>query len=266
MMLVPTITLALFGIYIAADGFGREGGVMVKVPNPGMGPALELPVMFPEAAITLPLVLAPFIAFCVMIGLQWSIKSKGTIGSIIGAVGVVLAVVGVLSFCGLAAGNAVSTVGAFITSFSPLTLTFASIYPEEVIADAISDTIAGGRVALFIGAMATAAAYTGISYGLHSSMKRTFMTTVRRLSGGELSGESPSDQPQRTGSDSLLRTNKVRLLTRAVRNDMDIRPRGYDEMGRLAEFAQRPPTPAPPAPAHEKRPAGAGRGRVSGSR
>jgi hypothetical protein len=45
------------------------------------------------------------------------------------------------------------------------------------------DSVAGGRTGLLIGAGVFAAAYAGISFGMHSSMKRSFMMTVRRLAG-----------------------------------------------------------------------------------
>src|SRR5690606_1364784 len=115
MMLVPIATLAILSIYILGNGFGRAGGVMTTATIRTVN--FELPVILPEAAIALPLMLAPFIAFCVMIGLQWSIKSKGTIGSVIAAVGIVFAIVSVLSLCGFASGGSLNVVGGVLNTF-----------------------------------------------------------------------------------------------------------------------------------------------------
>jgi len=184
MMLVPVLTMGIIAIYIAFDGFGRQGGVMLKnLPLRSVADTINLPVILPETAIALPLMLGPFIAFCVMVGLQWSIKSKGTIGSVIAAVGLVVAVVGVLSLCGLAGGNSLSHLGAVMTTFSPINLLIAGVYPENTIADALDDSPRVARAFLIVGALMTAVAYAAISYGMHTNMKRTFMMTVRRLAG-----------------------------------------------------------------------------------
>ncbi|MDY7107014.1 MAG: hypothetical protein SYC29_00100 [Planctomycetota bacterium] len=184
MMLVPVITMGIVAIYVQAGGLGREGGVILQnLPLKNVPGSITLPVILPEVAIALPLMLGPFIAFCVMVGLQWSIKSKGTIGSVIAAVGLVVAVVGVLSLCGIAGGNSLSHLGAVLTTLSPINLLFAGVYPEGTIADALQDGPGAARVFLVIGSAMTAAAYAAISYAMHTNMKRTFMMTVRRLAG-----------------------------------------------------------------------------------
>ncbi len=184
MILVPVITLGILAVYVQCDGFGRAGGVMVTQPNPnsaGMFPAM--PVILPEGAIAMPIVLAPFIGFCVMVGLHWSIKSKGTIGSVIAATGIILAVVGGASLCGMPAGKGVGYLGAAMNTISPINLLFATVRPDLTIPDALDGSIATARVVLLIGAALTAVGYTVASYGVHTQMKRTFMMTVRRLAG-----------------------------------------------------------------------------------
>ena len=112
MLLVPTLTMVILALYSLGDGFGRTGGFELNgvIPAGATGTRTidNLPVVLPEGAIAMPLVLGPFIAFCVMVGLYWSIKSKGTIGSVIGAVGFVVVLVGVLSLCGIPAGRSLS--------------------------------------------------------------------------------------------------------------------------------------------------------------
>lgn len=185
MMLVPVISLGLMALYVAFDGLGREDGTLLSnVPLRDSTTTLDtLPVILPEGAIALPLVLAPFIAFCVMVGLQWSIKSKGTIGSVIAAVGIVLVVVGVLSLCAMPAGRSLHLPGAVMTAFSPVNLVFSIVYPAETIPSALDGSVGSARTALVIGALIAAVAYAAISYGMHTTMKRTFMMTVRRLAG-----------------------------------------------------------------------------------
>jgi len=183
MMLVPIVTLGLVGVYVSADGFGR-GTTMTNVALLGNPKTLpELPMILPEGAIALPIMLAPFIAFCVMVGLQWSIKSKGTIGSVIAAVGIILAVIGVITLCGFPAGQNLSHLGAVMTTLSPINLIYAIVYPAKAIPDALAHGVEGARAAVVIGAAISAAIYASISYAMHTNMKRTFMMTVRSLAG-----------------------------------------------------------------------------------
>lgn len=184
MMAVPTATLLLVSIYVLTGGLGHPDGVLVKgAAIANSTSRIDLLVVLPEAALVIPLVLAPFIAFCVMVGLQWSIKSKGTISSVIASVGVVLAVGGVISLCGIPSGEQLHVLGAVITTLSPINALFAVVYPETTISDAVDSSLSGARVSVMVGAVIAAVGYSAISYGMHTSMKRTFMATVRRLSG-----------------------------------------------------------------------------------
>jgi hypothetical protein len=131
----------------------------------------------------MPIMLAPFTAFCVMVGLQWSIKSKGTIGSVIAAVSIVIAVAGVLSLCGIPAGRNLNVIGGAIVSFSPINLLFGIVYPADTIPSALQASVAAGRISLVIGACMAAVVFALVVYGMHNNMKRTFMMTVRRMAG-----------------------------------------------------------------------------------
>jgi hypothetical protein len=182
MIAVPVATMLILSVYVLGGGFGRPGGVEIKASPITMTGTIDLPMILPESAIVLPVMLVPFVAFCVMVGLHWSIRSKGTIGSVVAAVFIVIAVVGVLSLCGLATRGALDVVGGVIATFSPINLIMALIYPADAIPDAISQP-AAGRTSLVIGAFIAAALYTAVVYAMHTNMKRTFMMTVRRLAG-----------------------------------------------------------------------------------
>jgi hypothetical protein len=182
MICVPVATLAIMAIYVLTNGLGK-GGVMVTAPLKGTVGTVIVPVVLPEGALAMPIMLAPFVAFCVMIGLQWSIKSKGTIGSVIAAVSIVVAVTGVLSLCGIPAGTSLNVVGGTVVSFSPINLIMAIVYPASTIPSALGAGVAAGRISLVIGSMLAAVVFALIVYGMHNNMKRTFMATVRRMAG-----------------------------------------------------------------------------------
>lgn len=186
MLAVPLGTLAMAGLYVAAGGLGRAGGVMIKVTPSTSTIAVTAPVVLPEAGAVAALVAVPFIAFCVMVGLQWSLKSRGTISSVIASVGVVGAVSGVVGACGWWSGSDLNTLGPSLAALSPASALYSLVQPVHGMTRTIVDaggSLASARVALIIGACCAAALYLGVVYGVHSQMVRTFDMTVRKLAG-----------------------------------------------------------------------------------
>jgi hypothetical protein len=183
MLLVPVTTMAMAALYTVFGGLGRDDRAMISQIQPMGTGQITLPVVLPEGAVALPLLLIPFVGFCVMVGLHWSIRSKGTIGSVIAAVGVVLAVAGVLTACGRIGGGQMGVFGAALAAASPANLLMAIVDPAAAMPSAMRDSVSAGRTGLLIGSAVFAAAYAGISVAMHTSMKRSFMMTVRRLAG-----------------------------------------------------------------------------------
>lgn len=182
MTAVPAATLMLAAAYVLAGGLGASAGVSVQQQT--VSGAIHTPLVLPETIIAAPLVIFAFIGFCVMIGLQWSLKSKGTIGSVVSTVAVVLVVLSVISFCGLQSGQSIPIVGTILAMLSPATMMYASVFPADSLMGTIeSGGIAAARLNVVIGGAITAVAYTVIIYGMHTNMVRTFDMTVRKLTG-----------------------------------------------------------------------------------
>jgi len=185
MLVVPVGTIALAALYVLAGGFGND--LATAAPTSWNATNTTMPIVLPEGAIALPFALVPFIAFCVMVGLHWSIKSRGTIGSVIASVGIVIAVAGVIGLCGIFGGESLSVVGAVINAFNPLNLVVAIVSPDVMISDALGSgrpqEIISARVSLVIGAAIAAVVFVLIVYGMHQNMRRTFHMTVRKLAG-----------------------------------------------------------------------------------
>ncbi|GJQ28732.1 MAG: hypothetical protein HBSAPP03_06160 [Phycisphaerae bacterium] len=180
LLAVPLGTLAAASLYVLLGGFGNPQGVSVPVGGGGL-----LPLVLPEAAIAAPVAVIPFMAFCVMVGLHWSLKSQGTLGSVVGAIAIVGAVAGVAGLCGWNATGTLAFVGPVLGALSPASMVFACAYPEE----ALSASISGGgpysaRVALLVGAAVSAGVHAALCYAIVSNMVRTFDMTVRKLAGG----------------------------------------------------------------------------------
>lgn len=181
---VPVGTLALAGLYALFDGMGRTDGIFITEPV-GTG-TIETPVVLPEAAIVAPLVCAPFIAFCVMVGLQWSLRSRGSISSVISAFGFVAALSGVVGACGWKAGADLPFAGPALACLNPASALFILVQPAWGAEQTLANTTNGVqslRISLISGALLAALVYLGVVYGMRASMVRSFDMTVRRLAG-----------------------------------------------------------------------------------
>ena len=180
---VPLGTLLIAGVYAGFGGFGREGGATVSVRMLG-GESVELPVVLPEAALLVGLVLVPFIAFCVVVGLLWSLRSKGTLSSVVGAVGVVGTASLIIGACGWMAGVDAAYIGASLAALSPASAVRACVIPGTALFDTINDAgLSAARFWMACGGVASVVIYGFIVWGVHASMVRNFDFTVRKLAG-----------------------------------------------------------------------------------
>lgn len=179
---VPVFTVGLAGLYSFFFNSIRDGGTMV---TEGIGNAtITVPAILPEAGLLAAMVLVPFVAFCVMVGLHWSLKSQGTLGSVVATVGVVGVISGILGLCGWAAGADLPLVGPALAAISPASLLDAVITPAARMDQTVVDSgLTTARVSLAIGAVVSAGIYCGVVYAVHSTMVRGFDFMVRKLAG-----------------------------------------------------------------------------------
>lgn len=184
MIAVPCGLLVVTGLYVLFGGLGRDGGVTEISTRVGPVP-VRLPIMFPEAAILAPLVLLPFMAFCCMVGLQWSLRSKGTIGSVVATVAVVGIISGIIGLCAVKSGDQFGPLGPALTGLSPASLVFSLLSPEAALGVNLNSdqAVTSARVSLAFGSLIACILYSAAVYGIHANMVRTFDMTVRRLAG-----------------------------------------------------------------------------------
>lgn len=184
MLSVPLASVALAGLYVALDGLGGSGAATVS-RMAGTG-TFAAPLTLPESIVIAPLATLPFFAFVVMVGLHWSIQTKGAISSVVATVGVMGGVAGVLGLCGWQAGTGLAFVGPVLAAMTPATLLYALIDPVTALESTVamgSGSMAGARTMLALGAVVSAVVYTGIVYAMRASMVRQFDMKVRRLAG-----------------------------------------------------------------------------------
>lgn len=186
MLAVPIFTLTISGLYVLAGGLGGPAVEFKVAAGPTATSVME-PLVLPEAGLLATLVILPFIAFCVMVGLNWSLKSKGTLSSVVATVAVAGIVSGVVGLCGWKAGSGMQYAGPALAAMSPASLLWCLVEPGEAMSDTISQsggTLDAARLSLFIGALALAMpVYLAIVYGIHAHMVRNFDMTVRKLAG-----------------------------------------------------------------------------------
>lgn len=189
LLAVPVGTLLAGGLYVGLVMAGilhREGGVTVPFTLIKMTPpvTIQVPAVLPEAGIVAAIVVVPFIAACVMVGLQWSLKSKGSIGSVVSTVGVVGVIAGVIGLCAWKAGSDIQAIGPAVAALSPASTVFVSVHPEIGLGRTVEEMgLPSARIGLIVGSVIAAGIAIAIVYGLRANMVHTFDMTVRRLAG-----------------------------------------------------------------------------------
>jgi ABC-type transport system involved in multi-copper enzyme maturation permease subunit len=180
MLVVPFVTLGTVSVYVLAGGFGAAQGVTTTAMA-GTVP-VTVPLILPEGALLVAIDLFAATSLAIMVGLQWSLRTKGTIGSVMAAVGVIGAVGLVFGVCATGMGRSIPYVGAAAAALSPINMLYATVDPAGAIEESLGD-LGAARVSLLIGTVAAAMAYGVAGWAMHGAMKKGFMMTVRRLAG-----------------------------------------------------------------------------------
>ncbi len=171
MLLAPYATVMLFIVRDMAAG--------------RMFSAATTPVVYWEAALTMPLLLIAFTAFTCMIGLRASIQQKKTISAVFWAMATVMAVFGLTSICPLSVMSA-GTDPTFVAAFMPVTpVTAFNMMLDPANAVQFGTALFGKdlnscRIAASLATAAVAGIYVLIGWSLHSSMVRSFDMTIRK--------------------------------------------------------------------------------------
>ena len=185
MLAVPILTVAMVSGY-ALVGYSLgwpEATFRAATIDPMGAPLVRQPLlMLPEASVSLALMLIPFIALCVMIGMQRSVKAKGVLSAVVSSVLIVGAVALVLGMCGANAASNIAYVGPVLNGLSPTTNLMMIVNPWDSIENFTEDPISG-RVSLVIAALIATTAYIAAVYGMLQAMVKNFDHTVRKLSG-----------------------------------------------------------------------------------
>lgn len=179
MLAVPVLTMLMASAYtIAGQQFGWAGANAQSIVRASH---VRHELVIAEAPVLLALTLVPFVALCVMIGMNWSLKAKGVLGAVIPSVSVIGVLALVLGFCGWMMSSEVPYVGPAINAFSPVGNLAMIVNPWERVSGFTETAVA--RAWLLIAALIAGGGYSLIVYTMLLGMVRGFDQTVRRLSG-----------------------------------------------------------------------------------
>ena len=185
LLAAPILTVAMVSIYASiGDWLDWEQARPTYEFFNAQSKKVKLPmslIIF-EAPLLLLMMLVPFVALCVMVGMSWSLKAKGVLGAVVPAVMVIGTLTMVMGFCGYNAAGSVPLVGPIINAFSPVTNITMLLNPWERIVGFGEDP-SFGRMSLVTGAAVAGGGYSLIVYLMLLTMVGGFDQTVRRLGG-----------------------------------------------------------------------------------
>lgn len=179
MMLAPIGSLLLTMLYVLMDGLGSTIDQAFTTVS---GDSAEAPFILWQGVVAFTMMFIPFIAFCVMIGLMWSIRSRGTIGSVVAAVIIVGGLTALLSSCSMIIFNSTQVLGLVTVSISPVNLLLFSLDPLPW-ASRLDPASNLGTWLVLGGGLVSGVGWGVLALLLHRNMSRTFMMTVRQLAG-----------------------------------------------------------------------------------
>ena len=180
----PILTAALVAIYTLIGTVAQWNSAMVNSPILGLGGTgkVKHPLMLIETPLLLAMILIPFVALCIMVGLMWSLKSKRVLGAVVPALSLIGLLSVVTGFCGWHAAANVPFVGPVINAFSPATSMVMLVNPWEQIED-FAQPRGSGRVTLIMAALFAGGVYSAVVYTMLQTIVGRFDHTVRRLIG-----------------------------------------------------------------------------------
>ncbi len=177
MVLAPCITMVAIG------------SVVLAAPNIAIVPdALPndyetvIPLALYGGALTMPFLFLPFVAFCIAIGLMWSLRSKGSIGAIVTTLTLVSIIIFGLGLCVIPL-RTTEYARAFFSSLSPISQLFAVMHGATTLPKLLAEGIATSNAWIAACSVLSGFLWTLICWGLLKSMTTSFVMTVRRLAG-----------------------------------------------------------------------------------
>ncbi|MCX5659436.1 MAG: ABC transporter permease subunit [Planctomycetota bacterium] len=189
LLAAPIITLAMVSIYTLVGQALHWKQVVVAraLPSAGGTPAAggpaagNFPLLLPEAPILLALMLVPFVAACVAVGMTQSVRAKGVLGAVLRSWPLAVYLL-FMAAVGYRAAESWWLAGTVINALSPATGPLMIINPWERVEGFATEPGPGRFILLFSTAVA-GCGYGFFVYSVFTTMVAGFDHTVRRISG-----------------------------------------------------------------------------------
>ncbi len=182
MVLVPCVTMMTIGLVVFLN---PDTSIVTETyisPSLGDGNSMPVPLALFIPSLFFPFIFVPYIAFCMTLGLLWSIRSRGSIGAIITTLILVLVVTGGLNIC-LMPVQDVHMLGIGFSSLSPVSSIFVALTPTQTLPKLLDQGILSANIHLGIASVLAGVVWSLVCFGLLRSMASSFVVTVRRLAG-----------------------------------------------------------------------------------
>jgi ABC-type transport system involved in multi-copper enzyme maturation permease subunit len=188
MIALPVLTLAVVAGYTLIGNISRWPQTTVLQEQLNTSAAgrtvAQTPLVYVETPLLLLVMLLPFIAVCVGVGMYASLRAKGVLGAIVPSVSIIGFGALIFAFCGLTAASNIPLIGPVLNAFSPATNVIMLVDPHNWVAEfGASGDVVIGRGSLIFAAIVAATGYATIVWAFITTMVKGFDHTVRRLSG-----------------------------------------------------------------------------------
>jgi ABC-type transport system involved in multi-copper enzyme maturation permease subunit len=169
LLLAPIVSLGIIAIVAAASTPGQllpaDTNGLAEV---GWGGLLGLAIS-----------LVPFLGFCIAIGLQWSLRCRGSIAAVSIATVICLLIVAAVGLCATPVSRT-PILGPFVVAMSPGPSLLSAFKPDVWVGPMAGIT---ASMQLLVAGILAAIAWSVLTWMMLRTTMRTFIFTMRRLAG-----------------------------------------------------------------------------------
>jgi len=126
--------------------------------------------------------LVPFAAFCIAVGLHWSLRVRRSVSAVLIATVLSVAVVGIIGLCAVPLGGSIPVAGPLALTVCPITAVMVAANSAKMLASTKVDPNQLQWV-LLIGGVISAVIWAGLTHIILKTTVRSFIVTMRRLAG-----------------------------------------------------------------------------------
>jgi ABC-type transport system involved in multi-copper enzyme maturation permease subunit len=176
-LLPPLITAVATAVVLVAS---QGTGPFMELNN--QSPLLPSPMASWGGLLGLAISIVPFAAFCVAVGLHWSLRSKRSVTAVLVATVLIVVVAGIAGLCAVPLGSGIPIVGALALALCPITAVMVAIHESSMLAP-LNATPLQLQWLLLASGVLSGVVWSALTYIILRSTIGSFVPTMRRLAG-----------------------------------------------------------------------------------